>query len=97
MLCEAVRKKFASDVFDVYVSVFVAVVKPIIDLVATTEARVKIVEGVRPPVEMVKIETARAGKVDDDWFVLLDVAAKAPGILLLVWPCGFAMRCYQTE
>lgn len=81
----------------VYVSVFVAVVKPIIDLVATTEARVKIVEGVRPPVEMVKIEMARAGKVDDDWFVLLDVAAKAPGILLLVWPCGFAMRCYQTE
>ncbi|XP_006801500.1 uncharacterized protein LOC102777766 isoform X5 [Neolamprologus brichardi] len=58
--------------------VVVQPVKPIIDLVATTEARVKIVEGVRPPVEMVKIETARAGKVDDDWFVLLDVAAKAP-------------------
>uniref|UniRef100_A0A668SAF3 Protein 4.1 n=1 Tax=Oreochromis aureus TaxID=47969 RepID=A0A668SAF3_OREAU len=52
--------------------------KPIIDLVATTEARVKIVEGVRPPVEMVKIEQAKAGNVDDDWFVLLDVAAKAP-------------------
>lgn len=96
MLCEAVCKKFASDVFT-FMFVFVAVVKPIIDLVATTEARVKIVEGVRPPVEMVKIEMARAGKVDDDWFVLLDVAAKAPGILLLVWPCGFAMRCYQTE
>ncbi|XP_026039106.1 uncharacterized protein LOC113031337 isoform X4 [Astatotilapia calliptera] len=58
--------------------VVVQPVKPIIDLVATTEARVKIVEGVRPPVEMVKIEMARAGKVDDDWFVLLDVAAKAP-------------------
>ncbi|CAI5662646.1 unnamed protein product [Oreochromis niloticus] len=52
--------------------------KPIIDLAATTEARVKIVEGVRPPVEMVKIEQAKAGNVDDDWFVLLDVAAKAP-------------------
>ncbi|KAL3980882.1 ubiquitin carboxyl-terminal hydrolase 5/13 [Sarotherodon galilaeus] len=52
--------------------------KPIIDLVATTEARVKIVEGVRPPVEMVKIEQAKAGNLDDDWFVLLDVAAKAP-------------------
>ncbi|XP_042079715.1 band 4.1-like protein 2 isoform X10 [Haplochromis burtoni] len=58
--------------------VVVQPVKPIIDLVATTEARVKIVEGVRPPVEMVKIEMGRAGKVDDDWFVLLDVAAKAP-------------------
>lgn len=64
-----------------FVSVFAAAVEPVGDVVEAAEQRGKIMEDVRPPVQMVEIEPRRA-KVDDDWFVLLDAAARVPGILL---------------
>lgn len=58
-----------------------------VDVVAATEPKPKfIMEDVRPPVKLVEIKPPHPRQVDDDWFMLLDVAAKAPGILLFyVW------------
>lgn len=45
-----------------------------------------IMEDVRPPMKLAEIKPPHPGQVDDDWFVLLDVAAKSPGILpFCVW------------
>lgn len=65
----------------------VAVVKRVVDVVAATEPKPKfIMEDVRPPVKLVEIKPPQPRQVDDDWFALLDVEAKAPGILLFnVW------------
>lgn len=65
----------------------VAVLERVVDVVAATEPKPKfIMEDVRPPVKLVEIEPPHPRQVDDDWFVLLDVAAKEPGILLFyVW------------
>ncbi|XP_031708484.1 uncharacterized protein LOC116386431 isoform X9 [Anarrhichthys ocellatus] len=57
----------------------VAVVEHVVDVVAATEPKPKfIVEDMRPPVELLEIEPSHPTPVDDDWFVLLDVAAKVP-------------------
>ncbi|KAI3360936.1 hypothetical protein L3Q82_013144, partial [Scortum barcoo] len=51
----------------------------IVDVVAPTEPKPKfIMEDLRPPVKLVEIKPPQPRQVDDDWFVLLDVAAKAP-------------------
>ncbi|CAK6960484.1 uncharacterized protein LOC128367095 [Scomber scombrus] len=56
----------------------VAVVKRIVD-VAPIEPKQKIImKELRPPVKFVEIKPPQPREVDDDWFVLLDVAAKAP-------------------
>lgn len=45
-----------------------------------------IMEDVRPPMKLAEIKPAHPGQLDDNWFVLLDVAAKSPGILpFYVW------------
>ncbi|KAK9513643.1 hypothetical protein VZT92_027159 [Zoarces viviparus] len=57
----------------------VAVVVDVVDVVAATEPKPKfIVKDMRPPVELSEIEPSHPTPVDDDWFVLLDVAAKVP-------------------
>ncbi|XP_035528044.1 uncharacterized protein LOC118335725 [Morone saxatilis] len=57
----------------------VAVAERIVHVVAATEPKPKfIMEDVRPPVKLVEIKPPQPRQVDDDWFVLLDVAAKAP-------------------
>ncbi|XP_075964987.1 uncharacterized protein LOC142969175 isoform X5 [Anarhichas minor] len=57
----------------------VAVVEHVVDVVAATEPKPKfIVEDMRPPVELLEIEPSHPTPVDDDWFALLDVAAKVP-------------------
>ncbi|KAM6936089.1 uncharacterized protein PEZ65_006329 isoform 2-T2 [Lycodopsis pacificus] len=51
----------------------------VLHVVAATEPKPKfIVEDMRPPVELSEIEPSHPTPVDDDWFVLLDVAAKVP-------------------
>ncbi|KAG8010144.1 Protein 4.1 [Nibea albiflora] len=55
----------------------VAGVKRIADVVAATETKPKfIMEDMRPPVKSVEIKPPQPRQVDDDWFVLLDVAAE---------------------
>lgn len=62
----------------------VAVVERIVDMVSNTGPTQKfIMEDVRPPVKLVEIKPPQPRRVDDDWCVLLDVAQKVPGILLL--------------
>ncbi|XP_042345169.1 uncharacterized protein LOC121945189 isoform X2 [Plectropomus leopardus] len=57
----------------------VAVVERIVNVVAATEPKPKLMmEDVRPPVKLVEIKPPQPRQVDDDWFVLLDVAAKVP-------------------
>lgn len=68
-----------------YVSLLVAVVERFVDIVAPTKPKPKfIVEDVKPAVTL-EIKPPQSPVVDDDWFVLLDVAEKLPGILLLLW------------
>lgn len=70
----------------------VAVVRRIVDVMPATKPKPVIIEDVRPSVKLVEIKPPQPRQVDDDWFVLLDVAAKVPGILLFL--CG----CYcETE
>ncbi|XP_070767718.1 uncharacterized protein [Enoplosus armatus] len=69
----------------------VAVIEHFVDVEAATEPKSKfIMEDVRSPVKLVEIATPpHLRRVDDDWFVLLDVAAKAPVALderILVQP-----------
>lgn len=62
-------------------------VERIADVVAATEPKPKfIMEDVRPAVKLV-VKPSQPRQVDDDWFALLDVAAKIkPGILqFYVW------------
>lgn len=40
-----------------------------------------IMEDARPPVKVADIKPPQPRQVDDDWFVLLDAAARSPGIL----------------
>lgn len=40
-----------------------------------------IMEDARPPVKLVELKPPQPRQVDDDWFVLRDVAATSPGIL----------------
>lgn len=62
----------------------VAVFGRIVDKVTPIERKQKILmEDVRPPVKFVEIKPPQPREVDDDWFVLLDVAAKEPGILTI--------------
>lgn len=59
----------------------VAVVKRAVQAVAAPEPKVKFtVPEVRPPVRLVEMKPAAPRRLDDDWFVLLDVSARAPGI-----------------
>ena len=52
-------------------------------VVAPIEPKQKfIMEDVRPPLKFVEIKPPQPREVDDDWFVLLDVAAKVPGTLM---------------
>lgn len=52
------------------------------DVVAATVTKPKfIMEDMRPPVKLVEVKPPQPRQVDDDWFVLLDVAAKKSGIL----------------
>ncbi len=61
----------------------VAMADRIVDVVTVTEPKPKfIMQDMRPPVKLVETEPPRPRQVDDDWFVLLDVAAKESGILL---------------
>lgn len=39
-----------------------------------------IMEDIRLPVKLVEFKPPQPSEVDDDWFVLLDTAAKQPGI-----------------
>ncbi|XP_034553554.1 titin-like [Notolabrus celidotus] len=56
----------------------VSVVERFVEVVAATEPKPKLyMEEERPAVKMVEIEPQRQRLVDDDWFVLLDVAEKA--------------------
>ncbi|XP_029307448.1 uncharacterized protein LOC115021278 isoform X4 [Cottoperca gobio] len=56
----------------------VAVVERIVDVVTATEPKLKVtLEDVRPPVKSVEIKPSHQRQMDDDWFALLDVAAKA--------------------
>ncbi|XP_044063520.1 uncharacterized protein LOC122881404 isoform X14 [Siniperca chuatsi] len=55
----------------------VAVVERIVDVAATEPKPKFILEDVRPPVKSVEIKPPHPRQVDDDWFVLLDVAEKA--------------------
>ncbi|XP_054636954.1 uncharacterized protein LOC129184736 [Dunckerocampus dactyliophorus] len=57
----------------------VAVVEHIVDVVALKGPKPKYsVEDARPPVKFVEIKPPWPREVEDDWFVLLDVAEKAP-------------------
>ncbi|XP_054478342.1 LOW QUALITY PROTEIN: uncharacterized protein LOC129110178 [Anoplopoma fimbria] len=57
----------------------VAVVERVVDVVAATEPKPTfIMEEVWPPVKLLDINPSHPRQVDDDWFVLLDVAAKVP-------------------
>ncbi|XP_051813077.1 uncharacterized protein LOC110969054 isoform X3 [Acanthochromis polyacanthus] len=57
----------------------VAVVRRAVDVVAPVELKTKfITRDVRPPVKLVEAKPQDSRKMDDDWFVLLDVAAKIP-------------------
>ncbi|XP_008294726.1 titin-like isoform X4 [Stegastes partitus] len=57
----------------------VAVVRRVVDVVVPAEPKPKFVmEDVRLPVKAVEVKPQQSRKVDDDWFALLDVAAKAP-------------------
>ncbi|XP_042281134.1 titin-like isoform X2 [Thunnus maccoyii] len=72
VLCDIIREK------PVFIPP-VAVVERIMDVVAPIEPKQKIImEDVRPPVQFVEIKPPQPRKVDDDWFALLDVAAKVP-------------------
>lgn len=64
-----------------------AVVERIVGVVAATEPKPKfILEDMRPPMKLVEITPPHPRQVDDDWLGLLNVAVKAPGILLFyVW------------
>ncbi|KAM7420588.1 hypothetical protein PAMA_015018 [Pampus argenteus] len=54
-------------------------VERIVDVVAPVEPKLKsIMKDVKSPVKFVAIEPPQPREVDDDWFVLLDVAAKVP-------------------
>ncbi|XP_070690933.1 uncharacterized protein [Pempheris klunzingeri] len=57
----------------------VAVVGRIVDVVAAIEPKPQfIMEDVKPSVKLVEIKPPHPRQVDDDWFGLFDVAAKAP-------------------
>nr|XP_046256671.1 uncharacterized protein LOC124065372 isoform X14 [Scatophagus argus] len=56
----------------------VAVVERIVDVIAAAEPKPKPVMDLRPPVKLVEVTVPYPRQVDDDWFVLLDVAAKTP-------------------
>ncbi|KAM3614094.1 uncharacterized protein V6R79_010151 [Siganus canaliculatus] len=57
----------------------VTVVQRVLDVVAAAEPKPEfILEDMRPPVKLVEVKPAAPRQVDDDWFVLLDIAAKAP-------------------
>lgn len=66
----------------------VAVVERTVRVAAAAEPKPKfIMQDVQPAVKLVEMKPPHPRQVDDDWFVLLDVAARAPGILLChVWP-----------
>lgn len=52
------------------------------DVVAASEPKPSsILEDIIPPVKLLEIKPTHPKRVDDDWFVLLSAAAKAPGIL----------------
>ncbi|XP_074539406.1 uncharacterized protein LOC141800641 isoform X1 [Halichoeres trimaculatus] len=56
----------------------VAVVERFVDVVTATETKPRLyVEDLRPAVQLVEIKPPQPRQVDDDWFVLLDVAEKA--------------------
>lgn len=75
-------KKIVIRFIYLYFSILVSVVECI---GVVTEPKL-IMEDVRPPMKLAEIKPPHPGQVDDDWFVLLDVAAKSPGILLFyVW------------
>ncbi|XP_027142935.1 titin isoform X9 [Larimichthys crocea] len=55
----------------------VAGVKRIVDVVAATVTKPKfIMEDMKPPVKLAEVKPPQPRQVDDDWFVLLDVAVK---------------------
>ncbi|XP_068425786.1 uncharacterized protein [Clinocottus analis] len=57
----------------------VAVVQRVVEVVAAAEPKPKFVrEDVRPPVKLLEVKPSHPRQVDDDWFVLLDVAEKVP-------------------
>nr|XP_033496144.1 uncharacterized protein LOC117265653 isoform X2 [Epinephelus lanceolatus] len=56
----------------------VAVVRRIVDVMPATKPKPVIIEDMRPSVKLVEIKPPQPRQVDDDWFVLLDVAAKVP-------------------
>ncbi|XP_068180211.1 uncharacterized protein [Antennarius striatus] len=59
----------------------VSVVEHIVDKVAVSESKPRFTkEDVTPPVKPVEIEPPIPKEVDDNWFVLLSVAAKAPAM-----------------
>lgn len=66
--------------------ILVAVVERVVDVVAAKTVPVPkpafIMEDLRPTVKLVETKPPQPRQVDDDWFVLLDVATKAPGIQL---------------
>lgn len=70
-----------------YSSVSVVSVERVQDVVAVLEPKQEVlVEVVREPQVIVEIKPPQPRKVDDDWFVLLDVPAKTPGTALFhVW------------
>lgn len=68
--------QFTPTLIFIYLLTQVAVIEPI---VATSGPKL-IVEDESPPVKMVAIKPPRPQQVDDDWFVLLDVAPKSSGI-----------------
>ncbi|XP_033983705.1 uncharacterized protein LOC117480474 isoform X3 [Trematomus bernacchii] len=57
----------------------VAVVERVVQVVAAIDQKPKyLMEDVRPPVKFVEVKTSHPRRIDDDWFVQLDVAAKEP-------------------
>ncbi|KAM9852266.1 uncharacterized protein ACBR49_005367 isoform 2-T2 [Aulostomus maculatus] len=65
----------------------VAVVERYVDVVAETQLTQKfITEDLRPSVKLVEVKPLQPRKLDDDWFVLLDVAIKAPASMAPVEP-----------
>ncbi|KAK5892508.1 hypothetical protein CesoFtcFv8_012878 [Champsocephalus esox] len=57
----------------------VAVVERVVQVVAAIDQKPKyLMEDVRPPVKFVEVKTSHPRRIDDDWFVQQDVAAKEP-------------------
>lgn len=66
----------------------VAVVERVVQVVAAIDQKPKyLMEDVRPPVKFVEVKTSHPRRIDDDWFVQQDVAAKERGIILSLLLC----------